>query len=111
MLHKVWEYLMGAAILCALAWWGYSSWVVKPAQAERRAESRAAEDAQRFKDWAYVAKEKEIRPGETVKLVIVPHPWGGEFMDTKCLIYTNQEFKQASMICPDADKEFIAEKE
>lgn len=111
MLSKLWEYLWGAVILCALAWWGYSSWIDKPAKSENRAEKTRAENTQRFKDWAYVAKEKEIRPGEMVKLVIVPGPFGGEYGDTKCLIYTHTEFRQSSMICPGADSYNIKERE
>lgn len=105
--YKAWEYLLGSVAAGAMVWWGYSSWIDKPAKAEHRAEKTIEENARRFKDWAYIAKEKELRPGETVKLVIIPHPWGGEFMDTKCLIYTHNEYKQASMICPDADRHNI----
>lgn len=90
---------------------GISSWIDKPAEAEHNAEKSIAEEAKCFADWAYVAKEKEIAPGETVKLVIVQHPWGGEFMDTKCLIYTHHEFRQSSMVCPDADRNNIEERE
>lgn len=63
----------------------------------------------RFEQWAYVAKQKNISSTETVRLLIIPDPEGLEFMDTKCLIYTHQEFKQSTMICPDADKDAIAE--
>ena len=70
---------------------------------------RALKAKQRFDEWAYVAKEKQIAPGETVRLIIIPDPMGFDFMDTKCLIYTHREFRQSSMICPDATKENIAE--
>lgn len=109
--YKAWEYLAGATVICAMLWWGYSSWIDKPAKVKQRTERIHAEESRRFKDWAYVAKEKEIRPGETVKLVIVPHPWGGEFLDTKCFVYANHEYKQASMVCPDANKDYISDKE
>lgn len=65
----------------------------------------------RFNQWAYVAKEKQIAPGETLKLVIIPDPLGFEILDTKCLIYTNSEYKQSSMICPNATQESIKEVE
>lgn len=65
----------------------------------------------RFNQWAYIAKEKQIAPGETLKLVIIPDPLGFEILDTKCLIYTNSEYKQASMICPNATQESIKEVE
>lgn len=91
------------------SWWGYYELVAKPEKHDKQTQQRRGEEAKRFNDWAYVAKEKEISPGERIKLVIVPHPWG-DFFDTKCLIYTNEEFRQSSMICPDADKEYIADK-
>jgi len=65
----------------------------------------------RFNQWAYVAKEKQIAPGETLKLVIIPDPLGFEILDTKCLIYTNSEYKHSSMICPNATQESIKEVE
>lgn len=65
----------------------------------------------RFNQWAYVAKEKQIAPGETLKLVIIPDPLGFDILDTKCLIYTNFEYKQSSMICPGATQESIKESE
>lgn len=76
--------------------------LAKAALDSEKSRTEEAKNTQRFKEWAYITKEKEIRPGETVKLVIIPHPLGYEFKDTKCLVYTHQEFKQASMICPDA---------
>lgn len=82
-------------------------------QRDRKSDQQAQEDrAQqaRFQKWAYIAKEKEIAPGETVKLVIVPHPWGEDF-DTRCLIYTHTGFRQSTMICPGTINEVIAEHE
>ena len=90
------------------SWWGYSELIAKPEKRDKQAQQRRGEEAKRFNDWAYVAKDKEIGPGERIKLVIVPHPWG-DFFDTKCLIYTNDEFKQSSMICPDASRDNIKE--
>lgn len=72
-------------------------------QRQHRTEDAAAK--QRFDKWAYVAKEKEIAPGETVRLLIIPGQYGDDSSDTKCIIYTHQDFKQSNMICPDASKE------
>jgi hypothetical protein len=91
--------------------WIYNSWVIQPEKQRQRYAERRADTEQRFKDWAYVAKEKEIAPGETIKLVIVPSAYGVEFLDIKCLIYTHREFKTSSMICPDADRNQLAESE
>ncbi len=78
-------------------------------EAEKRQKyaEREAAAKLRFEQWAYVAKEKQIAPGETIKLVVIPDPRGFDLLDTKCLIYTNAEYKQSSMICPDADKESL----
>ena len=65
----------------------------------------------RFNQWAYIAKEKQIAPSETIKLVIIPDPLGLEILDTKCLIYTNSEYKQSNMVCPNATQESIKENE
>lgn len=92
------------------SWWGYSELIAKPERRDRKAQQQHDKEDKRFNEWAYVAKDKEIKPGERIKLVIVPSPLG-EYFDTKCLIYTHDEFKQTSMICPDADKEFIQESE
>ncbi len=99
--------VVGLALLGA---WAYHSWIAQPAKERQRLKEIRAGQSQRFQQWAYVAKEKEIAPGETVKLVIVPSPYD-EALDTKCLIYTHREFRTSSMICPDASREFIEEKE
>ena len=77
------------------------------AEKEKKYTEREAAAKLRFEQWAYVVKEKQIAPGETIKLVIIPDSQGFDFQDTKCLIYTNAEYKQSSMICPDADKESL----
>lgn len=101
------EKVMGALIAAGIAAWAYQSWVVHPERQRQKQEARMAERSQRFTEWARVAKEKEISPGETIKLVVIPHPTGVEFMDTKCLIYTHREYKTSSMICPDAKQSDI----
>lgn len=106
------ERLLGMVMMAAMAGlWAYNSWVLQPEKQRQRQESRAIEDSQRFRDWAFVAKEKQIAPGETVRLVVIPSPLGHEMFDTKCLIYTHQEFRVSSMICPDANQNDIASSE
>ena len=70
---------------------------------EQKHIERKAAAQHRFEQWAYVAKEKQIAPGETVKLLIIPDPEGIDFLDTKCLIYTHQDYRQSNMICPNTD--------
>lgn len=86
----------------AVAVWAYHSFISEPERQRQRNADRRADASQRFADWAYVAKAKDIAPGERIKLVVIPSPSGIEFLDTKCLIYTNSEFKTSSMHCPDA---------
>jgi hypothetical protein len=100
--------ILGSVAAVIIAYWGYTELVANPREQIRRTVTDT--DINRFQEWAYVAKDKEIKPGERLKLVIVPSPWG-EYFDTKCLIYTNNELKQSSMICPDANKDFIKESE
>lgn len=85
--------------------WGYYTWVMKPEREQQRRDERKAQFAQRFKEWAYVVREKEIAPGETVKLVVIPDSMG--IVSTKCFIYANRDFKTSSMICPDAKQDDI----
>lgn len=92
------------AIVGIASAWAYNSWVLKPAKQRQSYSERKAEDQRRFKEWAYVAKEKDVAPGETVKLIVIPSPYGVDLLDIKCLIYTNREFKNSSMVCPDADR-------
>jgi len=77
------------------------------AEKDKQHSERRAAAKTRFEQWAYVAKEKQIAPGETIKLVIIPDPLGLDILDTKCLIYTNAEYKQSSMICPNADQDSL----
>lgn len=94
-------------ITCVLGAWAYNSWVIQPEKEQQRYTERKAKFSQRFKDWAYVAKEKDIAPGETIKLVVVPDSTGT--ISTKCFVYTHREFKTSSMICPDAKQDDIEE--
>lgn len=99
---------IGAIIVVgALGYWAYNSWVVEPAENKKKMAKQRTESSQRFKDWAYVAKEKVIAPGETIKLVVIPDSTG--LFSTKCFVYTHSEFKTSSMICPDAKQDDIGE--
>ena len=92
-------------IVVALGMWAYYSYVIEPEKKHQRYAERKAQSSQRFKDWAYVAKEKDIAPGEAIKLVVIPDSTG--IIDTKCFVYTHREFKTSSMICPDAKQDDI----
>lgn len=105
------ERAIGIIVAVGLGVWAYNAWIVQPEKQAKRHTEHRADAAQRFKDWAYVAKEKEVAAGETIKLVVIPSPYGIEMFDIKCLIYTNREFKTSSMICPDADRSQLAENE
>ncbi len=106
------ERVIGVLIVAGMIGvWAYNSWFIQPERKKHRITEQHSESSQRFKDWAYVAKEKQITPGETIKLVIIPSSFGHEILDTKCLIYTNAEFKTSSMICPYANKNDIQEGE
>lgn len=99
------NWILGAAVLAMVGYAVYPHLVSGTVRQEART-SRILEDAKRLEDWAYVAKKKEVAPGETVKLVVIPSSIA-DALDTKCLIYTNQEFRQSSIICPDAKADFI----
>jgi len=55
-------------------------------------------DIARMAKWAYIAREKEIAPGETIKLLVIPTSISEHF-NTKCLIYSNHNSSQ--MVCSD----------
>lgn len=95
--------------LVIASWWGYSEIIAKPERRDKQAQRQHEKEDKRFNEWAYIAKDKEIKPGEHLKLIIVPSSWG-EYFDTKCLIYTNDDLKQSSMICPDSTRESITDK-
>jgi len=62
-------------------------------------ESYVQKADQRMSQGAYVESEKNISPSETVRVLVVPGR--SSALDTKCLIYTHQDFKQSNMACPD----------
>lgn len=104
-MNKTLSYI-GIAILFGLA----IIWTTNtrtPARQPAPATTAAATD--RFNAWAYIAKSKEIAPGETVRLVVIPSPLGLDVTDTKCIVYTNDTLKTSSMVCPDASALDLAE--
>lgn len=98
--------LMVVATLLLAGYAGYHFFIDQPRREEARSERVSAENSKRFGEWAYIAHEKEIKPGERIKLIVIPSPHG-DLLDTKCLVYTNDELQQVAMTCPDAMKEFL----
>jgi len=84
--------------LAGMFWMGYTKFFA-PVKEKEPGPAAIAEE-QRYKEWAYVDRQKEIAPGEIIKKIIVP---GGRGLDTKCLVYTNKELNQAAMQCFDID--------
>jgi len=58
---------------------------------------------QRVNRGPHILQVKEISETEIVRVLVIPHPLG-EIFDTTCVIYTHQDFKTATIICPDADR-------
>lgn len=109
-MQKAVQFLVFLLVVTGLAWWYYQYTAVQKTRHKTEHAVREAANEERFKNWAYVAIEKEIAPGETIKLVVIPDPTGFDFLDTKCLIYTHREFKTSSIVCPDADRDNIKER-
>lgn len=103
-MQKAVQLLVFLLVATGLAWWYYQYTAVQKVRHTTEHAVREAANEQRFKNWAYVAKEKEIAPGESIRLVVIPDPTGFDFLDTKCLIYTHREFKTSSIVCPDVDR-------
>ena len=62
----------------------------------------------RFENGAFIRKEKRLSDSEVIKYVVLPGELG-DVTDTRCLIYTNSEFKQAAFICPDVKQSDLEE--
>jgi len=90
------NYLIAFFLLIAISACGKSD------QTKAEREYLARKDAQkaRFDNGAYISKEKQISTTETVRVVILPSKVD-DFLDVKCVLYTNAEFKVAQMQCPD----------
>ena len=80
--------------MAGVVWMVYVKFFAPPK--EKEPGPSAVAEAQRYQEWAYVDKQKEIAPGESIKKVILP---GRSGIDTKCLVYTNKELNQATMQC------------
>ena len=91
-----------SAIWIGLAAWAYVGWYQPGQQTKATQQQQRTDAVERKARGPYVASEKEIAPGQTIRMVVMPHSSGMDFLDTKCFVYTHQEFKQASMVCPDA---------
>lgn len=55
----------------------------------------------RAKEGPFILSTKKLSETEEISIVIMPSPYGDIF-DTRCVIYRNREFKQATFNCPDA---------
>ena len=109
--HKLSVTVIAIGLLGGLAWY----WSINISEKRNARTSALAkqevEGKARFERWAYVAKEKELAPGETLRLVIIPHVSGIGYLDTKCLIYTNKEHRASSFLCPNASQDGFEESE
>jgi len=89
----------GLATFTAIAVAGVGLVLVLTAQPRERPPRPQLE--QRVKE-PYIASTKTLTEAETVRVLVIPHPLG-EFFDERCVIYTNNEFKAATMQCMNAD--------
>jgi hypothetical protein len=64
-------------------------------------EKRKLERAERFTQGPFVASEKEIAPGERIRVVVIPSK-DGHFFDTNCVLYTNPAAGTSSITCPES---------
>lgn len=107
------ERLKSAAIallaLALSATWAYYEFWHKPEQRARKQAPVRADLERRLSQWAYIAKEKQISPAETLRLVVIPHSSGLDIMDIKCFIYTHKDFQKSQFLCPDAKQLDIEE--
>lgn len=91
-----------ATVIGLIAWYAISrqsdNWAVVSADQQRRA-AFAAHMQQRAENWATVVREKELSPGEYLKLVEIPDRFG--LTSARCYIYTNAVARSAQFVCPD----------
>lgn len=64
-------------------------------------EKRKLERAERFTQGPFVGSEKEIAPGERIRVVVIPSK-DGDFFDTSCVLYTNPAAGTSSITCPES---------
>ena len=94
---QAWIVLLVIAIAGAIWWYAYGP---KKASAELKPRVPSKEEL-RAKAGPYIATTKQLNDSEEISTLIVPSSYG-EFLDVKCLIYKNREFKQVVMNCPGA---------
>jgi hypothetical protein len=87
----------------------------KNAEVKKRDKVQAAKcrdeesaDIKRMHEWAYISKEKQITPEESLKLIILPGEFG-DISDMKCLVYTNRELRQSTFTCPGASQDDVVD--
>lgn len=85
--------LMGLLVVMAACSGSSTSTIDKEASAKL---------VERAKRGPYIERGKDISDSETVRVLVVPHPLGA-FLDTRCYIYTNRDFRTSSMQCPGGD--------
>jgi len=90
-------------VVCAAGGAAAFSYWYRPHQIDTlRWEQSKAAALERKARGAYVESLQVLAPGQIIRLVVIPHSSGIDLLDTKCFVYTNQEFRQANMVCPDA---------
>jgi len=70
----------------------------KAAERHDKYEKEKLEQAERFSQGPYVRSEKEIAPGERIRVVVIPSK-DGDFFDTRCVLYTNPAAGTSSITC------------
>lgn len=73
----------------------------KAAERHDKHEKRELELAERFTQGPFVGSEKEIAPGERIRVVVIPSKYG-DFLDTRCVLYTNPAAGTSSITCPES---------
>lgn len=94
------------AILFVIAAFSVITWYVTTSKENQPKRIQAQEARQetfermrqaKISEWAAVTKQKEIAPGEDLKLVEIPDHLG--LTSTRCFIYTNVMFRFAQFVC------------
>lgn len=62
-------------------------------------EKKKLERVERFRAGPYVESDKEIAPGERIRVVVIPSKHG-RFNDANCVLYTNLTTGSSSITCP-----------
>lgn len=94
-------YVVGALITIAVAMSAISSSRQADTEKRERYEARKSERLERFRQGSYVGSDKEIAPGERIRVVVIPSK-DGDFFDTRCVLYTNLAAGTSSITCPES---------